>query len=211
MIFNSPSLQQCAMPGINHSLPRWKKSLVTNQRGAAAVEFALLAIVFFSLVFGILEVARIIYLFNILPEVTRRAGIIAANSNFDDDTLEAIQSQALFSDRNGNLIFGAPITSAHVKINYLSISRDSNTGAITKEPITTRPSSPMENYANCVASPYNPNCIRLIQVRICQPSAGNDCTPVPYQMQFPLIDMSGLVLPRSETIVPASTLGHRFN
>jgi hypothetical protein len=117
----------------------------------------------------------------------------------------------LFSDRNGNLIFGAPITSAHLKIDYLSISRDSDTGAITTEPITSKPSSPMENYSNCVANPYNSNCIRLVQVRICQPSAGNDCTPVPYEMQFPLIDMSGLTLPRSETIVPANTLGHRFD
>lgn len=199
------------MPEINNQSFSRNKSLGTNQRGVAAVEFSLLAIIFFSLAFGILEVARAIYLFNILPEVTRRAGIIAANSNFDDGTVAAIQSQALFSDRNGHLIFGAPITPAHLKIDYLSISRDNTTGAVTTETITSKPSSPRENYANCVANPYSSNCIRLVQVRICQPSAGNDCTPVPYQMQFPLIDMSGLTLPRSETIVPANTLGHRFD
>lgn len=194
----------------NHQPPRRINGLGRKQRGAAAIEFALLAIIFFSLVFGVLEMARIIYMFNILPGVTRRAGAMAANSNFDDDTLETIRGRALFSDRNGNLIFGAPVTPAHLKIDYLSISRDGNTGAVTPQLVSSRPSSPTQNYANCLANPYDSNCIRLVRVRICQPGGGGDaCTPVPYKMQFPLVDLSGLSLPRSETIVPAHTLGHR--
>ena len=199
------------MPGNKNHPFRDGKRLDTNQRGVAAIEFALLAIVFFSLVFGILELARMVYMFNILQEVTRRAGTMAANSNFDAATLDTIRRQALFSDRNGNLVFGAPVTTAHLKIDYLSVSRDNGTGAVTPLPISVLPSSPAQNYANCVANPYDASCIRLVRVRICQPGGGDDCTPVPYEMQFPLIDLSGLSLPRAEAIVPAHTLGHRFN
>lgn len=199
------------MLGINNRPLRWKKNPGTKQRGAAAVEFALLAIVFFSLVFGVLEMARVIYLFNILQEVTRRAATMAANHGFDTDTLNSIRSRALFTDKNGNLIFGAPVTPAHLRIDYLSISRDNNTGAITPQPVTAMPPNPTQNYANCVANPYDASCIRLVRVRICEPTDGDGCTPVRYQMQFPLIDLTGLSLPRSETIVPAHTLGHRFS
>ena len=199
------------MPENKHQRCRSGKRLGTNQRGVAAVEFALLAIIFFSLVFGILELARVIYMFNILQEVTRRAGTMAANSNFDADTLDTIRSQALFAGANGTLIFGAPVTAAHLKIDYLSVSRDGTTGAVTPQPVAAMPTSPAQNYANCVANPYDAGCIRLVRVRICQPGGADDCTPVPYQMQFPLIDLSRLNLPRAETIVPAHTLGHRFN
>jgi hypothetical protein len=150
-------------------------------------------------------------MFNILQEVTRRAGVLAADSNFDTDTLESIQSQALFRDSSGNLIFGAPITPAHLKIDYFSISRDNETGSVSPELVSTMPESPAQNYANCVANPYDSGCIRLVRVRVCVPSVGSDCTRVPYKMQFPLIDLSELSLPRAETIVPANTLGYRFN
>lgn len=199
------------MPENNNPPFRYRKGLGKNQRGGAAVEFALLVLIFLTLVFCILELARLVYMFNILQEVTRRAATLAANSNFDADTLDATRSRALFADRNGNLVLGAPITPAHVRIDYLFISRDGGTGAVTPEPVAALPANPTQNYTNCVANPYSPSCIRLVRVRICQPGGAGECTAVPYEMQFPLIDLSGLTLPRSETIVPALTLGHRFN
>lgn len=199
------------MPVIENQRIQRSKPPGTKQHGGAAVEFALLVVIFLSLVFGILELARMMYIFNILQEVTRRAGIMAANASFDAGTVNTIRSQALFSDTNGVLIFGAPITAAHIKIDYMSIARDGETGAVTPQPIATLPENPTQNYTNCMANPYGANCIRLVRVRICQPGGADDCTAVPYQMQFPFIDLSGLALPRSETIVPAQTLGYRFN
>lgn len=199
------------MPENNNHPFRRPRRLGKNQRGGAAVEFALLVLIFLPLIFGILELARLVYMFNILQEVTRRAATMAANSSFDADTLDTVRSRALFADRNGNLLFGTPVTPAHVRIDYLFISRDGSTGTVTPEPVTILPASPTQNYTNCVANPYSPGCIRLVRVRICQPGGGGECTPVPYQMQFPFIDLSRLTLPRSETIVPANTLGHRFN
>ena len=45
----------------------------SRQRGVAAVEFALVVIIFLTLLFGIIELARSMYVFNTLKEVTRRA------------------------------------------------------------------------------------------------------------------------------------------
>lgn len=179
----------------------------SKQKGAAAVEFALLAALFFTLVFGILEIARLIFLFNTLPEVTRRAAAMAINSPFDQGSQENIRRRALFPDKAGNLVLGAPVTPAHLQLEYLSLSRGAN-GALTMEPITSMPVSPEDNRLNCLANPYGESCIRFVRVQVCQPGAANACTPVPYQMLFPLINLSGLSLPRSETVAPAQTMGY---
>jgi Flp pilus assembly protein TadG len=193
----------------NHRQLGGVKRPARTQRGVAAVEFALLAVIFFTLVFGVLELARVMYMFNILQEVTRRAAVIAANSGFDTDTQEKICKQALFAGKNGKLFFGDPVTPAHLKIDYMSISRDPDTGAVTPQ-AATMPADPATNYLNCLTNPYAAGCIRLVRVRVCQPGGGDACTPVPYQMLFPLIKLTGLTLPRSETIVPAQSLGYTF-
>lgn len=179
-----------------------------KQKGVAAVEFALLASVFFLLLFGILEIARALYLINTLQEVTRRAAAMAANSRFDADTLNTIRQQALFTDVNGNLALGAPITPAYLKIDYLSLSRDSTTGALTAQPASPMPTCPASNMLNCLTNPYGPSCVRLVRVRICDPNGQDECTAVPYQTLFPLVNLSLLKLPRSETVVPAQSLGY---
>lgn len=58
---------------------RLKKS---RQRGAAAVEFALVATWFFLLLLGILELGRILYVWNTVQEVTRRAARSAVVKDF---------------------------------------------------------------------------------------------------------------------------------
>lgn len=187
----------------DHFLPK-------RQRGVAAIEFALLATVFFLLVFGIMETARAIYLFNTLQEVTRRAAAAAANSGFDQATIDRIRADALFADNRGKLALGDPVTPLHLKIEYLSLSRDSDTGALTPQPASPMPACPARNYLNCLADPYGPSCIRLVRVRVCQPDDAAACAAVPYQMLFPMIGLSALKLPRSTTIVPAQTLGRAF-
>lgn len=183
--------------------------LFRRQRGVAAVEFALLAAIFFAFAFSILEVARAVYLFNTLQEVTRRAAADAANSDFDSASEAAVRRRALFSDANGNLILGSPITPDHLKIDYLSISTGASAGTLTTQRVSTLPLCPAENVTNCLTDPYGASCIRLVQVRICEPGDGDDCTPVPYQPLLPFIDLSGLKLPQATTIVPAQTLGNK--
>ncbi|OON60727.1 hypothetical protein B0920_17350 [Massilia sp. KIM] len=184
--------------------------LRTRQRGVGAVEFALVAIVFFSLVFVVIEVARAVYLFNTLQEVTRRAAAEAANSGFDQASIDRIRATAIFSNSSGNLILGDPVTPQHLKIEYLSLAQDPDTGALAMQPASPMPSCPARNYLNCLANPYDSSCIRLVRVRICQPGGGTTCSAVPYRTMVPLVDLSGLQLPQSTTIVPAQTLGRTF-
>jgi len=171
------------------------------------VEFALLVLFFLALIFGVLEMARLVYLFNTLQEVTRRAASIAASSAFDQDTQDSIRRRALFADSNGNLVLGRPITFEHLQLEYLSLSR-TGTGSLAMQPITAMPADPVQNRLNCLANPYADNCIRFVRVRVCQPDAAG-CTPVPYEMLFPLVNLTGLVLPRSTTTAPAQTMGTR--
>jgi Flp pilus assembly protein TadG len=180
----------------------------SKQHGVAAVEFALLAALFFAIVFGILEIARLVYLFNTLQEVTRRAAALAINSPFSDDDQKTVRQQALFADKAGNLVLGNPVTPDHLRLEYLSLSRTSG-GVLAMQAASPLPASPEANRLNCLSDPYGTNCIRFVRVRVCQPNVTDSCRPVPYQMLFPLVNFSGLTLPRSTTIAPAQTMGYK--
>lgn len=54
-----------------------------KQQGAAAVEFALVAIVFFMLLFGVMEMARILFTWNSAVEATRYGARVAAVCDID--------------------------------------------------------------------------------------------------------------------------------
>ena len=178
------------------------------QAGATVVEFALVLPVFLLFVFAVMELARVLYMMNILQEVTRRAAISAAVADFSNlATKDAIRRSAVFDDTSGQLPLGVPITYAHVRIDYLSITRDAG-GVMTYTPIPegSVPASPARNNVNCIQNPYGDNCIRLVRARICDPDNANACNAVQYQPAFPLINFS-FALSRSTTIVPAETLG----
>jgi len=87
-----------------------------RQAGGAAVEFALLASMFFGLLFGVLELARILYVFNTLQEVTRRAAALAVNSGFEQSDIDKVRRDALFRDSGGNLVLAGFVTPEHLKI-----------------------------------------------------------------------------------------------
>lgn len=191
----------------NQKLSRAHLARASKQQGVAAVEFAVVVIFFLILLFGVLEMARLVLLFNTLQEVTRRAASLAVNSPFDADGREDVRKRALLADKDGYLILGRPVTADHLRLEYLSLSR-SGTGALAKQKVAALPASPAQNRLNCLADPYADNCIRFVRVQICQPNSASACTPVPYEMLFPLIKFPGLVLPRSETVAPAQTMGY---
>lgn len=196
------------MSDANQPQPGKYKLPASKQRGVAAVEFALLAVIFFALVFGVLEIARLVYLFNTLQEVTRRAAVLAVNSPFSDADQQTVRRDALIADKAGNLLLGDPVTPDHIRLEYLSLAR-SNAGALSMLPVSPLPGSPAENRLNCLSNPYGANCIRFVRVRVCQPNITTECRPVPYHMLFPLVDFRALVLPRSTTTAPAQTMGYR--
>lgn len=179
-----------------------------KQDGVAAVEFAVVAFVFFALFFGAIEIARAMYLCNTLQEVTRRAAAFAVNANFKDDAaMEKVREKAIFRNSPGTLSFGDPISDAHIQIDYMSITRNGN--SLTPTPISSGslPASPKENRVLCMSDPNDPGCIRLVRVRVCMPGGGGTCTPVSYKTLVSLVPFP-LELPTAETIMKAETLGY---
>lgn len=177
----------------------------TTQSGVAAVEFSLVALIFFTVVFATLELARVEFLFNTLEEVTRRAAAAAANVDYTDATaMKQVQAGAVFRNASGPLALGDPVTADNVKIDYLSVSN----ATWDLAHMSALPACPAANRSNCMTDPHGDNCIRFVRARVCESvdSAGN-CTPMSYQMMFPFFNLTGVKLPVSETILPAGSLG----
>lgn len=63
-------------------------SLPCRQKGAAAVEFALIAIVFFTLLLGIIEFGRVLFTWNSVAEATRWGARLAVVCDKDDATIK---------------------------------------------------------------------------------------------------------------------------
>src|SRR5438067_1707133 len=176
-----------------------------RQAGSVAIEFALVALVFFTIVFATLELARMEFLLNTLEEVTRRAAAAAANADYRDAAaMQKVQTDAVFRSSPGPLALGVPVTSGNVKIDYLSISKAS----WDLKHVTTLPACPAGNRSNCMTDPDADNCIRFVRARVCasMDDSGN-CDLLPYQAVFPFLNLSGMKLPAAETIVPAGSLG----
>jgi len=102
-----------------------------HQRGLTTVEFAIVGLVLFVVLFGVFEVARMLWVFNALDEVTRRGARMAAVCQVNDP---AIQQVAIFNDSGdvgpSRLIPG--LTTANVELNYLDID-----GNVLAEPDDT--------------------------------------------------------------------------
>jgi len=179
----------------------------TAQAGVAAVEFAVVVVIFLMFIFATLELARIEYLFNTLNEVTRRAAAAAAHVDYRNaSALQAVQADAVFRSAAGPLALGDPVTSSHVRIDYLSVSKT----PLDLKHVSTMPSCPARNRLNCLSDPQSDSCIRFVRARVCasMDGAGN-CVPLSYQQMFPFLDLSRMKLPPAETIVPAGSLGYR--
>lgn len=180
-----------------------------RQAGAFALEFSLVVLVFFTIVLGILEVSRALYMWNTLQEVTRRAARSASVTDFTDSAaLGALRQRAIFRNGAGTLTLGSPVTDAHVRIDYLALQNDGADG-LKQVPIApgALPGCPARNRLVCTANSGDPGCIRLVRVRICQPGGGSECTPVPYEPLLPLVELP-ITLPIATSIVRAETLGY---
>lgn len=176
------------------------------QRGAAAVEFALVAMVFFVLLIGAMEFGRLFYLWNTVQEVTRNAARMAVVTNFADaGALQAIRRAAVFRATDGPLPAAAEVTQANVVIRYLTAA-----GAVAN-PL---PVSPGDNIAACIDETRAAECIRFVEVCV---STGATCDAaeaiafVPMSGLFsgdgPGADLTGLRIPMSTVRMPAESLG----
>jgi hypothetical protein len=172
------------------------------QRGVAAVEFALGAVVFFTLIFGIIEMARALYLISTLVEVNRSAARGAAVADMGNATTSAdVLGRAMFEAIPGGLPLGGGLNKSNLAVDYLNNSLT---------PIGVTNNCPEQNIINCAANPDGNSCIRFVRVRLCADASKAICERVRY---VPLIGLGfppgTLDLPHFDTVTPAGTLGYR--
>jgi len=180
------------------------------QGGATAIEFALLATIFFTLVFGIVETARLMYVYNTLHVVTRRVAQGAAGIYpLETTKIDSLKRAAIFRDTPGELLLAPPVTDRHIRIDYLALTRSGNSGALTMTPINTSslPATAAQHRQLCMNTPNAANCVRLIQVRICDIEDSDDCVAVESKMLLPLIDLR-VPLHRATAFATAESLGY---
>ena len=95
---------------MRHSYPSQNK----KQRGAAAVEFAIVCLLLFTILFAILEFGRMMYVYNTMQEVTRRGAREAVVRWIDQG--DTIRSLAFFG--GAAIPAGAEVTAANMTIDY---------------------------------------------------------------------------------------------
>ena len=185
-------------------------STARSQRGVAAVEFALVAVVFFMILLGIMEFGRIMYVWNTTQEVTRRAAREAVVRDFSAAETAAIKREAIFQAGTSGTVSlpaGVEITNTTVRLVYLTVDAGGNTVAITAG---NMPADPADNISACGdAARMFISCIRFVQACI---AVDDTCvSSIPYQPMVVLLGNLGIDLainiPASTVVMPAESLG----
>lgn len=107
------------------------------QRGASMVEFALIALVFFIIIFGIIEFARVMFVFNTLVEATRRGARVAAVCPVSDVGISQVKNVTIFDapGGGGNPLLG--LTADDVRVTYyqknMALVTDTGIASATSE------------------------------------------------------------------------------
>ena len=89
-----------------------------HQSGATTVEFAIVGSVFFMLLFGAIEVGRIMYTWNTLTEATRIGSRTAAVCGVQDSVINSITR--LDPDNTGSSFFPSDFVNENIEVNYLT-------------------------------------------------------------------------------------------
>jgi hypothetical protein len=174
-----------------------------RQTGAAAVEFGFVAILFFTILLGIIEFGRFMYVWNTVQEVTRRGAREAVVRWVSESN--SVAKLALFG---GDTLPGASeiINYRNVSIQYLSADLY-GVPATTPIPNSSLPSSAADNIAACLDSSRTQSCIRYVEVSVCKTS-NEPCVPLPYKPMIGLFEFLNIDIPPSSVIMPAESLGY---
>lgn len=166
-----------------------------RQRGVASVEFALIAVVFFTLLFGVIEFGRLLFSINSVQEVTRRAAR-EQTVRWVTDTSEVKREAVLHPGSGGNFPGMPDVDDTKVQLDFYNTYSNAATDTNRIEGV----SDPLENFNNCYWS--ETNCIRFVRAELTK----NDGSPVTFTTIVPFLPDS-FVLPRSTVIMPAEALG----
>lgn len=170
----------------------------TPQRGATAVEFALVVLIFLTMVFGILEVGRLFYVSTTIQEVTRRAAreqVVRWVTAVSD-----VQRAAVFGSGSGTVVLpaGAEVSNTTVQISFHGTLDDALAG---DNPISGVGTDPSANVNNCLL--LNTSCIRYVRAALEAPN-GDAINYVPMIPFFAFFDVP---LPGAVVVMPSESLG----
>ncbi|MYN10318.1 TadE family protein [Pseudoduganella aquatica] len=178
--------------------------------GAVLVELVLALPLFLVVMYGLLECARLVYLWNTLQAVTRAAVRAAAVTDYNDAAaMEQLRQRALLRAGAGALAMGAPVDGSYLRIEYLW---QDAAGALQPVAQGARAPCPALNLLYCLRNPNGSDCIRFVRARICSPADAASCQPVPFQPllpPLPRMDWQGLALPPSDSTARAGALGYQ--
>jgi Flp pilus assembly protein TadG len=168
------------------------------QQGAAVIELALTMMVFLTVALGIMELGRIMYLWNTVQEVTRRAAREAVVRDFTSQ-VSAIQREAIFragSTGAAYLPAGLEISNTRVQINYLNASLNE---------ASPLPADPADNLSACGDASRTSSCIRFVEACV---ATNSTCTgAVTYAPMAGLFPFLAVSIPVSSVVMPAESLG----
>ena len=122
-----------------------KKKRRVHQAGTAAVEFGLIAIVFFTLFFAIIEFGRYFYLYNTVQKITHctaREAVVKWSTDWGSIKRECVFQPG--TEGTVTLPAGPEITNATVSLRFLY--------AIPNTEPSSVPGSAEENLVNCMNS-----------------------------------------------------------
>lgn len=101
-----------------------------GQRGVYTVEFAIVGAVFFLVLFGVIEIARTLYVWNTLAEAARRGARVAAVCDPTNNTVS--KEVAVFNAPGGGgrsaVLWGLNFNTSDVSVQYLDAG--GNPGAV---------------------------------------------------------------------------------
>jgi len=93
-----------------------------KQRGAALFEFAIVATVFFTMLFGVIEFGRFFWTHNALRDAARRGARYATIRKNDAAGIQAVKYMVVYGDPNANPATATPVapglTSSNVAVEY---------------------------------------------------------------------------------------------
>lgn len=162
-----------------------------DQHGVAAVEFAFVAILLFTVILGGMEFGRIFYVFNTVQEVTRKAAREAVVNWTTQQA--AVKRKALFG---GTVIpAGGEVSDAYLVIEYVNTP----TGAA----ISPLPADVGSNIQECLAGAAD--CIKYVRVKV----VNSDGSPVTYRPTWDFSSFLSIPIPFSTVVMPAESLGFR--
>lgn len=93
-----------------------------NERGAALIEFTIVATIFFTAMFGVLEFGRLLWTHNALRDAARRGARYATVRKNDAAGIAAVKNMVVYGDPNADPTTATPVVAglspANIQVDY---------------------------------------------------------------------------------------------